>query len=59
MHTTQHSSTCQVHAHPALPIDQIFTVRRQARDAGCQYVSREQRRSASLPVYGQNEGGAA
>ncbi len=47
MQTTQHSSTrCQVHMHPAVTNpDRPFEVRRLARDAGCQFVSTEQRRA--------------
>ncbi|MBU1330894.1 MAG: hypothetical protein KJ884_02035 [Gammaproteobacteria bacterium] len=51
MHQTQHTTPCQVHAHPALQPQLIFEVRRLARDAGCQYVSRAHRRAnaASAP----------
>lgn len=57
MQTTQH--TCQVHSHPALNPAYIFMVRRLARDAGCQYVSREQRRRAAAPTPGPFGGDAA
>lgn len=59
MQTTQHSSTCQVHAHPALHPAYVFEVRRQARDAGCQYVTREQRRRAQPSSTGPFGGDAA
>ena len=57
MQQTQH--TCQVHSHPALNPAYIFMVRRLARDAGCQYVTREQRRRASMPAPGPFGGDAA
>jgi hypothetical protein len=59
MQTTQHSSTCQVHAHPALHYSLVMQVRRQARDAGCQYVTREQRRRAQPSSTGPFGGDAA
>lgn len=49
MQTTQHASTCQVHAHPALNGNHVFEVRRLARDAGCQYVTTEQQRRRAQP----------
>ena len=57
MQQTQH--TCQVLSHPALSPAYIFIVRRMARDAGCQYVTREQRRRASTPAPGPFGGDAA
>ncbi|GEM_PF-1756096 len=57
MQTTQH--TCQVLSHPALNPAYIFVVRRLARDAGCQYVTREQRRSTAAPTPGPFGGDAA
>lgn len=57
MQTTQH--TCQVHSHPALNPAYIFMVRRLARDAGCQYVTREQRRRAAAPAPSPFGGDAA
>lgn len=57
MQQTQH--TCQVHSHPALNPAYIFMVRRLARDAGCQYVTREQRRRTTAPTSGPFDGGSA
>lgn len=37
----------------------IFVVRRLARDAGCQYVTREQRRRPPAPTSGPFDGGSA
>lgn len=60
MQTTQHASTpCQVHMHPATSTARIFEVRRLARDAGCQYVTTEQRRAARTPSHGPHGGDAA
>lgn len=59
MTTTQHSSPCQVYKHPALPSAQIFEVRRLARDAGCQFVTTEQRRIQQQPITGPFGGDAA
>lgn len=57
MQQTQH--TCQVLSHPALNSAYIFIVRRMARDAGCQYVTREQRRRAAASTPGPFGGDAA
>jgi hypothetical protein len=59
MQTTQHSSTCQVHAHPALHYSLVMQVRRQARDAGCQYVTRKQWSSSKPSTPGPFGGDAA
>lgn len=60
MQTTQHATTpCQVHMHPATNPARIFEVRRLARDAGCQYVTTEQRRRAQASSTGPFGGDAA
>jgi hypothetical protein len=61
MQTTQHTpSKCQVHLHPSAnnPF-LVFEVRRLARNAGCQYVTREQSRAARTASNGPFGGDAA
>lgn len=59
MQTTQHRSICQVHPHPALSHNNIFEVRRLARNAGCQYVTQEQNRRLHAGSNGPFGGNAA
>ncbi|MHA6478932.1 hypothetical protein ACX1DW_15770 [Stutzerimonas sp. KH-1] len=60
MQTTQHAPTpCQVLMHPASNLARIFEVRRLARDAGCQYVTSEQRRAQRSNSFGPQGGDAA
>jgi hypothetical protein len=45
--------------HPASNLARIFEVRRLARDAGCQYVTSEQRRAQRSNSFGPQGGDAA